>query len=450
MRVASPVVFGLTVMLTATSHVPAAPRMKAKHRQPVIHFLSSGDRVTIRLRHAASDNSGTDHSEPLLLSVFGRSLAKLSAQAGVVSFRAPVVRTVTRLTLSTSGDQTVVLAEILVYPKAFRLTWNGKSSIRVATRSPQWVGQWLHAVGLPYEESVSRQGPPRTADSSPGVLVVAGTAAGRTCREFDKQYRDRERNTLILSAGWFGPATGRKKGIERIVPTNLFGPLEKRQNIRWSRAVRFDIRQPPWTGLVNRHTWIMGQSAPVVEELFTDWKRGSVIASYVPWQSQLGCNEIADQLFLDLLQAVSRHRSAKVAWRPIQLQYPEAGLTDDVNRPVLIAAANRQPKTTEEPMVEVFDLRGPDGQRFSADRILRDLRQRAGQSPVLVLGSDDLRHVDNGIRRAQKRSKKLRGNLIRLASDQQHPSPQDQIRLMEVLTNLRVQLGTLSSQGVLK
>lgn len=429
-------VSGVALLLWTNAVLADAP-------QPAVHFMAGGSDTTIPIAAAVAGDAGGWQ-----LNLFGRTLAQLTLKKGAVWFQAPEVRAVTHLTLSLVGHDTAPVAELFVYPKNHSLSWNGKFPLQVATPCPAWITQWLGASGLPFEVVDSTQ--LKTEDQSPGVLIVAGAAAGETVGEFDSRYRGAGRNVLLLSAPWFGEEIRQPAVSERIVATDLTGPLARRVSQRWSRPVVFPARQQPFAGIVNRRPFIRGQSDPLVEELGTDWKQGTVIASYVPWPRQLGRNELADQLLFDLLVAVAGYRSPAIRESRVRFIAPDLDAVDAASRPVLAAAAGHQPAAVDGAGVDVVDLRGPDVAEVSVETVLRLIRRPSGNSHVLVLGHDSQERVSHAIRHTRKKSSIPTADLTWIPSDRLPRSVAEQVRLMEVLTEVGVPLGVLSSTGVTK
>ncbi len=411
--------------------------------QPAVHFVAGGSDTTIQIAAAVAGDV-----EKWQLTVFGRTLAKLTLQEGAVQFQAPEVRAVTHLMLSPVGPDTAPVADLFVYPKSHNLPWKEKPPLQVATPCPEWITQWLLVSGLPFEQVDSAR--LNTEDRSRGVLVVAGVAAGETAGEFDNRYRRAGRNVLLLSAEWFGETPPRPAAGERITATDLTGPLARHASQKWSRPVVFPVRQQPFPGIVNRRTFIRGRSSPVVEELGTDWKQGTVIASHVPWQRQLGRNELADRLLFDLLIAVAGYRSESINGTPVRFIIPDLEMVDSAGRPVLAAVASHQPADVDGAAVDVIDLRGPDVAEVSVETVLQLIRRQSGDSHLLVLGDDSKGRVARAIMHARKKSKPLTAHLTWLPSDRLPPSAAEQVRLMEVLTEIGVFVGVLSSTGVMK
>jgi len=468
--VSSPVIGG-----DASGRKPAAKPLAATPAP--VTFARGGRQVEVRLLFVLGElgigGTGVFKKE-VTLTAFGRTWSEpadvtQTSAASRATITVPGVRVPT--VFSVVDRRRRAVGELVAYPDR-DVTWDKKITL-YSCGAPAWFDQWASAVGLPVKKFPVADLPlvPRRilADKKARRLLILGT----TSKDFSANTKI---NLLVLHAGWFGKAGG----PVRIAPGQMQGGLAGLAGQKWAKPPRFASHRRPYTGLKNRWAWITGEAgSPLVEEIrplaasrkerrlfpratgkpdVLDRKPKPVgiarlVASYLPWQEQLGRNEYADAAFLALLRAAGNAAPRECRWSPVEIVYPKPADIDRATRPVLRAvrtgrfwrrkgAADAQPEYVA-PINIILDLRGTGAardKRFGNGAKWLNPGARQPRTRLVILGDDKV--LDQWPWLKMDRSKKQVNTpgVLWLADDELPPSEQNQIKLMLALTQAGVPL----------
>jgi hypothetical protein len=412
-----------------------------------IRFAKSGTSLTVRIAEAGGG--------AVVLRALGRNwTTPIMPREGEVAIEAPEVRVPVTFSIVATEKPQTALGRIVVYPAAYRLAWEDLVPLLYETDSPAWLKEWLSVTGLPAVQ-VDEAGILKHADrpaGGAGILIVGRAGAGSTSNDFIERQMRWQINVLVLEADWFG-AVAREEIQLEAKPKCFQNALAELNRSAWAQGVAFPQTASPWPGIANRWVWIEGPNTPLVEELRASSHSWRVVFNYLPWQEQLGI-ESADSIFLSVLKTAARVRSRAQKGelnRDFDLVWPPAETVTATKRPVLAAClrareSRRDDAGAEQPVspsaggtrklpLAILDLRGPalatsESAALPAVSFKRDW---------LVLG------VDAGVelpeRDAAGESESAKSLVIHLADDGLPASVNNQVRLMQVLTEQGVFIG---------
>ena len=317
----------LTLCLIATSG-----SLRAADESPIV-FARSGQKVLLR----APIGYQRDQDGPLELWAFDKSWGEQTVvKDGKAEFIAPSVRVPIAFQLRLGNR---ISRSLVVYPDR-PVPWD-KDTDYVVVGASDWFASWAKAMDMPVEFSDNTymlecvNWHPR---KKRGLLILDSPSLRESPIMALKLAVRHGTNVLWFGIDWYKcNNTVTRYGV--LSPKQMVGPLSDFQTENWRLPPEFD-RKILW--IVNRQTWIAGPENPWVEEIRIP-KNGMeqlrVVGSYLPWQQQLGRNEVADVLFLRLLTEVAKGAEGRAPldgrWR---LLYPTAKDIKADERPVLAAA----------------------------------------------------------------------------------------------------------------
>jgi hypothetical protein len=447
----------------------------AAYSTQMIYFGRSGRPVTVEL---APTRAPMDRAALL---AFGRTWAEAVAirKQGLVpeaDFKVPAVRVPTVFTIAHPDWPNRIMGELVAYPER-DIEWD-KSVVLRSCGAPRWFDQWAAATGLPVTRARLADLPDAAsggAGADGNSLLILGKAeAGSDLPDVERIAKDKGLNVLVLDANWF-EETGKAASV---APSQMLGGLSEIAKQRWPEPLRFGARRRAWGGVVNRWAWMVdGNGLPLAEEirpLTADERRlfpvptdsaglldrpprpdavARLLASYVPWQEQLGRSESADAALLALLKAAGGAPPRDCQWSPTEVVYPERTALTPAARPVLSAVRtggfwrrkdvpDAKPEYVS-PINVIVDLRGTgpaDADVLQGGAKGLDPDNRQPITRLILLGDDKV--LDEwkwlGLDRAKKAIR--RPGAIWLSDDELPPSKESQIRLMMRLTELGVPL----------
>ena len=265
--------------------------------------------------------------------------------------------------------------------------------------------------------------------------------------------RNKAVNVLVLDADWFGDAAGPAAVGGGQMRGDLLARTGKQS---WAAMLEFRSHRQPAGALANRWVWTADKAnLPLVEKLVVvgtplDAVR-CVVASYLPWQEQLGRQETADATLLDLLAAAAN--ASADGWRKIDIIWPQMDEQTARQRPVLSAAANVAIAWKDCPWSAcVLDLRGaerlPDGLLAK----LKALEGRIGAKTnvLLILGDDRLLDEWEWLKLDRAKKTSRRPGAVWLSDDELPPSTENQIRNALTLSELGVPIVPPAEQEKLR
>jgi len=388
------------------------------------------------------------------LRAFGRTWSKAELiEQNKVSLRLPTVRVPTLFHIVESGRNRV-LGEVVAYPQETNWNWPNGRTVFVSRSAPAWFREWMRTVGLPFQVAT----PPdagalrRMSPQSPELWIVSGEAAGKSLRQLQDRFAGDSANVLVLSAKWFPQLPRRRVSVS---PSRLRGRLATLREQQWPSLPSFVVVNSPVPALCNRESWIDGPAQPLVEAVLNADSKQIIVLSCLPWQQQLGRNELADMLFLEFLKASLHKRDVKRLQTTTDLIGPHIQGVDPRLRPVLAALPpDRKPLGKQSPVkLRILDLRGRDLRASDAQSIPPPVGKPGSRPPLLVLGTDPkaaggiwskkripkTQNIPNKNTPKDKRVAATTG-VTWLPDDTLPPSNPQQIRLMRVLTQLGVRL----------
>lgn len=401
-----------------------------------VNFCRSGRAVRLRVR--------ADVRGPVELRAFGRTWCRPGVpDKGGVKLTVPKVRVPTLFQITTR-DRNRTVGEVVAYPGQRAHEWPVATTVRVSHTTTVWFREWVVAVGLPFKiERFDEQQKDRRDLQSAKLLIVAGESARASLPALQHRFSNCRANLLVLNAAWFANGQVRKTSL---LPSGLSDMLQHMRDQKWGRPVIFDRHAGPWTGVSNRWTVIGHGQSPLVESIPFGQTGRRIVLSYLPWQDQLGRNDIADALFIELLKAASRERHPPKLKRRTVVLWPTTKMISARLRPVLfaIAGASRDnPRLNEKKSqtLHILDLRGPKLSRDDAASI--DLSRKGTRSVkrLFVLGTDP--GADGGRwskqhfarTRRQKANRRRAAGIVWLPADAIPSKMADQLHLMRVLTS---------------
>lgn len=379
----------------------------------------------------------------------------------------PEVRVPTVFSVTWPEPPYIPFAELVAYPER-SVDWDKKITL-YSCGTPAWFDQWAQAVGLPVKHVAQRELPSaKLAPDEEGgkSLLILGT-------EDKNLFTNKKTNVLVLEAGWFGDAAGPVS----VAPSQMLGGLSEIATQNWAKPLAFSSCRKPWSGIANRWAWIVDDAGlPLVEEIrvFTWDERqlfppaskedvptldgkpeadaiARLVASYMPWQQQLGRHENADAVLLTLMQAIAGASPRELDWSPVEIAHPPGDQITKEQRPVLWAMRTgrlwaSRPHAKPEyvgPINVIVDLRGAKpviGDRLhgGAKQLAPDNRQPSTRA--IILGDDGILDEWGWLKLDRKKKHIGRAGVQWLPADELPPSKDNQIRLMLKLTELGVPL----------
>lgn len=398
-------------------------------------FARSGTVATVQL-------SGSQHPIPdrVALRVHGRIWQdSWPIEDGKLTLAVPDVRVSTVFSIISTDRSQAVLAEFIVYPDGLE-PWP-REDIRVyVAGAPAWFEQWTHAVKLPLRTLDIRQPLGRALagpDTDGELLVIGRKHAGQSPEHVVRLARRGRINLLVLDADWGLSAVS---GTLNVGPKTMRAALKSVGDQIWPRTLTFDNVRTPSPLIMNRRFWIEAEHGPLAEQVGRSGTEHAVVLSYVPWNQQLGREELADDLLLTLLRAAAKPLVPLGANQQLTLDWIGKNIADG-KRPIL-TAAHDVARGAGPYRVAVLDLRGNESPSSRLRASLRRLEAQTTElNPLLILG--DARLLDTwawlGMDR-KRRMTKERPGLRWLPDDELPPSPAAQLRLMNALTLLGVPL----------
>jgi len=417
----------------------AAPWALPAEELPIA-FARGGRKVTLPI---GGDDGKTDGLPALW--AFGRRWSEpVTVKDGTAELVAPPVRVPVVFRLAPTHDLKRVRGELVVYPDR-PLSWD-KGVQLTAVGAPDWFDTWSEAVGLPvrkFKELRSLAAGNWRAPEKPGLLILGRKAAGNGPAVVHRFVAEHKINVLVLEADWFGDPAGPATVGGGQMRGDLLARTGKQS---WPAMLEFRSHRQPCGALVNRWAWIPDEAnLPLVEKLAVaggplDAVR-CVVASYLPWQEQLGRRETADATLLDLLAAAAN--ASVDGWRKADLVWPKMDERAGRQRPVLSAAADAAVAWKDCPWsAYLLDLRGAER---PPDGLLPELRALEGQIGVkanglLILGDDRLLDAWEWLKLDRAKKTSHRPGVVWLSDDELPSSTKNRIRLMLTLTELGVPL----------
>lgn len=421
-----------------------APATRAA--EPPVRFARSGQSLTIDL-----DRGGDWAGEGVALFAYGRKWdAALTVKEAGVEVAAPRVRVPVafRVAGANTGN---TYAELVVYPDR-PVVWD-KDVQLAAVGASAWFDSWVSALDLPVHRfpNVTALGDShwRKLEKNGLLIVVDHQAAGAGPQAIERLAVDYRVNVVVLEARWFGKVQTFEHAFT-VGPKQMVGALAELQTQRWSAPPRFRQHTLPWQAVANRQAWIAGEAYPLVEEIrgFSEMAEPlRIIASYIPWQEQLGRCEIADELFLRLLaetaNGAGERRSLGRNWR---LLSPSKADVAPAERPVLASAS--QP-AGDEVAVFVLDVRGaapvPD-EFFERETKLLEERVSAA-TPLLILGDRPVLDSWKWLQLDRREYRSSRAGVFWWPDNALPPSFASQLRLMQFFTEWNIALPSISQEN---
>ena len=282
---------------------------------PVV-FARSGQKATLPVVSDIGKTSG-----PVALWAFGQRWGEpVMVKNDAAEFVAPKVRVPVVFRLSPVRDIKVVFGELVVYPDR-PSSWDQKI-VLYAADPPQWFVQWAAVTGLPIRPVAVDKDLAFESDAK-SLLILGRNSAGRAMLDATTLARNKAVNVLVLDADWFGDAAGPAAVGGGQMRGDLLARTGKQS---WAAMLEFRSHRQPAGALANRWVWTADKAnLPLVEKLVVvgtplDAVR-CVVASYLPWQEQLGRQETADATLLDLLAAAAN--ASADGWRKIDIIWPQ-------------------------------------------------------------------------------------------------------------------------------
>ena len=401
-----------------------------------IMFARSGGEVVYTLKVDAQPLP-----ESVTVRAYGRNWSELIPVVdGVVRVVIPPVRSAVVFSVALPGDPSVVFGELIAYPDGAR-PLPGKG-IRIYTNgTPAWFDQWSRAVGIVVQPKSPEQVRGRrlpAVDVDGELLVIGVEGAGESIADTLRLAEKAQCNVLVLAAPWYGPPRPQEIIVE---PGNMRGVLATIAAQSWPKPPVFRGANGAPGVVMNRSFWITGEHGPLVERLGARPNQRPVVVSYLPWAQQLGRNEVADELLLEVLRIAAGSLPEP---RPLRRMIVLSADTDlgAPERTILAAASRATPAGDGVDILTVLDLRGDTTWPPRHRRALAELEvQVSPTDPLLILGDDRLLDTWSWLRMDRKKQRiKERPGLTWLQKDTIPPSAPARLRLMDVLTNYGVPL----------
>lgn len=444
----------------------AAPAILKSDEVPVV-FARSGQLATLTM--------ADDHGLPgdrVTLSAHGQTWGNPAAvKDRTARILTPDVRVPTVFHLIPLGKTPSVLAELVAYPQGW-FAWNTNKELSrykemqfAAAGAPGWLDSWLDAVEFPIEKLSSQtlqRGNWRLLEK-PAALILGREAAGLGPAEAARLATDHRAGVLVLEADWLRRTT-RLSDDTQVMPKQARGALADLQRQQWPSPPSFNRQIVPWPAIRNRLAWLDGAEYPRLEEIYSRQKDAQslrIVLSYLPWQSQLGRSEIADELFLRILAETAKEAAGRheidgrwcLVYPPIQTIKRDA-------RPVLYSAiksavemgagATSVATGPGELRGYLLDLRGDPPQRddlFGEAGMLKKIEAGVDQhTPLLILG--DNRQLDSWqwLELDREQHKSPRPGVLWISESSIPPSLACQLRVMDVLTQWGILLENISQE----
>ncbi|MBN1343928.1 MAG: hypothetical protein JXQ73_14690 [Phycisphaerae bacterium] len=402
-------------------------------------FVRSGQVVSLDPRMREDERA-----EFVSLRAFGRLWpASAAVRGAVVELTGPEVRVPVVFRIVRSDDSSRELGELVVYADR-PATWPSERRLYTSA-TPRWFDEWTAALGLPTHRVNAadlRSGRWVRHKGKHDLLVVGRVASGNSAADVGELARRCDINVLALDAAWFGER-GREALRIELKPAAMSGELADLAAQRWATAPTFSRPARPTDAVVNRRSWIEVEGQPLVEELPSRDGGRSCVASYLRWSQQLGRCELADVILLTILERSAERARQEALRASVSLIGPKEEDIRSKDRPVL--ARLRFEKAMGPADILIVDLRGrgqldPNlGVRLKrADTLMRAQGGQTGGARLLVLGDDEVLDGWSAVKVNREKKTLGREGAIWLADDDLPPSSIGRIRLMGVLTKLKV------------
>lgn len=354
--------------------------------------------------------------------------------AAKVRLHVPEMRSRTLFELRSTRQPGTVVAQLAGYPRE-RAEWSEDPIEVIALATPQWFTQWAPAFGIAVTVCPSAGMLPQCAQATNAKrLVVVGREAGKddphACLEMA---RTLSANVVVLDAPWFG-----KELREPVVPSfDAAGdPLGRLGKWNWRDKPRFRSYRPAELLWMNRLAVADDTGRTLIEVFLSPHSAHILVASYLPWEEQLGRSETADAMFSALLRETAlAPPPAPLAGRAVVhfVEPDSAG----ARRPVLARLAHHPQRAADAVTLEIVDLRGESEQSITARELSRVMDSAGGA--LLILGDDPALRFVRGLPEPDVEAEKI-PSAVWLRADGLPPAPADQERLMRVLTRYRIPL----------
>ncbi len=412
--------------------------LRAADESPIV-FARSGQKVLLR----APIGYQRDRDGPLELWAFDKSWGEQTVvKDGKAEFIAPSVRTPITFGLRLGNG---IYNSLVVYPDR-PIPWD-KNTECVVVGPSDWFSSWIKAMDLPVEFS-SNTCMLEYANWHPQkkrrLLILDSSSLCKSPIMALNLAARHGTNVLWFGVDWYG-CNNNMPIYGGLSPKQMVGPFSDFQGENWHVPPEFcrNILQ-----IVNRQTWIAGPENPWVEEIRIP-KNGMeqlrVVGSYLPWQQQLGQNEVADLLFLRLLTETAKGAEGRNPlngrWR---LLYPAAKKVPVTKQPVLAAAMKSAETTSSDVRAYVLDLSGkasPSDDLFKTMPGLATIESRIGkESSLLILGDHPILETWKWLQADRREHCSPRPGVVWLPNKSLPPSMESQLRLMQLFTEWNIPL----------
>ena len=446
------------VVLTLVVILTCAPFAIADETS--ITFCESGKTVVVKVQ------GDINVADRIVLKTFNRIISGpfvLQTGENIVTLAIPEVRVATLFRVELLSNKNL-LNEIIAYPPNSKLNWRIPSNERhkvqkivkqedvkllCSNNVPEWFLEWAKTRGAEVllvcidEKSGKIYSGDSRIDELTGSLLILG----RTVSEnpLKRLHLITTVNSTIpvfvLDTTWLGEL---QKSPCVIHPTNLQGPLQQFRNERWSQSISFTGFIEPFEEIINRKAWVQGKYAPLLESVLVETSqcfKDNLLLNYVPWEQQLGRNEIADLLFYRLLLKAASNDEAECIDlnNEIRLQHfgeEDASITIfSVLKQALKSSLDSETRAS----IELIDLRG-DGvvMEYRLATCLNKL-QEIELKQAIILGTTPF------LEESFEKDARLAKHVIWLKEDTLPSSKQMKIQLMQELSAHRIYLGSLKS-----
>lgn len=403
--------------------------------QVPIDFHASGADVSVSVN--ASDGDSID------VVAFGAPLIEgLNVKDGAVHFRVPEIHSRTVLDLLNHRRADVITGQVVAYPPNLHV-W-GDAKIEVCTLgTPPWFVQWANAMGMAQTQFLSADALRRsTAKHDHQRIIVLGRESGidhpNECIEVARMCAA---NVVVLEANWYEKRVRKAVALQDL---ELENPLKNLGKWTWRDLPGFESVWRPSLFWMNR-TVVANDSENVLIEIFMQPDDSQVmVASFVPWEEQVGRSDTADAFLATLLLESSRAKAPESFDGRLRIHAGDRSWPDE-QRPVLSRASSASILAPDSQTVHVVDVRGDLRNGLTAGRI-NGLQRSAKGEFVLLLGDDS---ILRDVRRLPKPNviPTKQSTTIWLDADNLPPKPADQEALMRVLTAFRIPLNSTLEQN---
>ncbi len=408
----------LVMYAAAATAEPATP----------IRYAVSGTELTVPVAAKSGDE--------VLLFAFGQELEKRwRVEDGRVTLRLPEVRVLVAVELRRAEPPSSTLARIAVYPTGMRVF--GDVDVDVAAlAAPPWFLEWAAAVGIPVRalptELAVRQNVRPTAEHR--LLIVGRESGLADPRSVLELARACNADVVVLDADWYGERIAEPVALHLKEEDN---PIRRLNGPQRPGPPSFTWFRGTAPTCINREAAAFDDAHTLIEVMRSLEGPELLVASYVPWQEQLGVNDAADGIFFRLLAATAITGPPEPLDRAVIVYGGPQTWPDDV-RPVLSRAARATETQKETAALRVIDLRGDAASGLTV-RSIQPLIDAADSRPVLILGDDPVLGSVRGLPPRDVDKLKTDGILWRSADDLPS-SNEGQEELMRLLTRFRVPL----------